>query len=48
MDAFEGVVIEAEDKPDIHSPRSALFEEDNEEEVYDDSSDEEFEIIFHT
>ena len=50
MDAFEKVVIEAEGNPDISPPRSDLFDEDgaNEEEyMFEDSSDDDFEIIIH-
>ena len=50
VDAFEKVVIEAEGNPDIPPPRSDLFDEDgaNEEEyMFEDSSDDDFEIIIH-
>ena len=49
VDAFQAVVVETEEGPEIPPPRSALFDEDaeNEMEFYEDSSDDDFEVIIH-
>ena len=46
VDAFKAVVIETEEGQNIPPPRSALFEVDvvNEEDEYEDSSDDDFEV----